>query len=118
MSTDPENTPLFSSWPVSSLPDIDYSKCIAIGDLLSQTTGPGSLAYSADFRQAAARRIAGLPPLKKDAKARVAPRRGLLIARRKLWAYLRPQGIRSQWQVEYEAAVASLAASADSAVTP
>lgn len=59
MTPDPENTPLFSSGPVSSLPEFDPSKCIAIGDLLSQTPGPGSLAYSQDFREAAARRIAG-----------------------------------------------------------
>lgn len=54
--------------------------------------------------------MARLPPLKKDAKAQVAPRRGLLMARNKCFAWMREQGIPSRFRVEYEAAITKLTA--------
>lgn len=83
-----------------SLPAFDPSKAVAISDLLATGGGITSQSYSADFREAAARRVAGLPPLKKDAKAQVTPRRGLLMARAKCDRWRQSQGLRSRLEVE------------------
>lgn len=77
---------------LNSLPKFDPSKCVSIHDMLSQSPSIGR-SYSAEYREAAARRLNEVFPEHFDGHPPFLPSRvGLRMARSKVARWLRIKG--------------------------